>query len=152
MGSLSFVVTLQDGAKFGCLYSGASDFIELPDPYTPADIVNIDIGRGLAKGQRVVLSQPEFVWCSYQESPESQLERASRSRNVLDLEEIGTTHEYAAGLRAENWLLVIGADALPPGSAALRQRKPQLAFVNPYRSRRLELTDWPTRSRPDRRG
>ena len=113
MGSLSFVVTLRDGAKFGCLYSGASDFIELPDPYTPVDIVNIDIGRGLAKRQRVVLSEPEFVWCPFQESLESQLERAYRTRNVLDLEEIGTKMEYAAGLRlrAENWLLVIGADA-----------------------------------------
>src|SRR6266480_4037775 len=91
MGSLSFVVTLRDGAKFGCLYSGASDFIELPDPYTP----------------------PDIVWCPYQESLESQLERAYRTRNVLDLEEIGTKMEYSAGLRlrAENWLLVIGADA-----------------------------------------
>ncbi len=113
MGSLSFVITLRDGAKFGCLYSGASDFLELPDPYTPSDIANIDIGRGLAKKQRVVLSEPEFVWCPYHESPESQLERAYRTRNVLDLEEIGTTQEYASGLRlrAENWLLVIGADA-----------------------------------------
>ncbi len=39
MGSLSFVVTLKDGSKFGCLYSGASDLIALPEPYTPADIV-----------------------------------------------------------------------------------------------------------------
>jgi len=137
MGNLSFVVTLKDGGKFGCLYPSANDLIALPEPYTPSDIVDIDIGFGLAKAQKVVLKEPDFVWCPYNESPEGQLERAWRTRNVLDLEEIGMTqaNPVALRLRAENWLLVIGANvsnswrlrsAAKEAAVRVRESLPQL--------------------------
>lgn len=67
MGSLSFIVRLEDGTSFGCLYRGANDFIVLPPPYTPQDISRIQVGQGLARTQKVVLKEPDFVWCPYKE-------------------------------------------------------------------------------------
>jgi len=116
MGSLSFVITLKDGSTFGCLYPGASDLVELPPPYTPADIVDLEIGVGLAKAQKVVLREPDFVWCPFYESPEEELDRAVRVRSVDDLWGIGLDPYFAVELRlvAEECLVSISADQSNP--------------------------------------
>jgi hypothetical protein len=67
MGSLEFEVYMQDGTIIPCWYSMASDFIILPSPYRPKDIIDVRLGRGIAASQNRdnVLGQPNQIWCVY---------------------------------------------------------------------------------------
>jgi hypothetical protein len=66
MNSLEFRITLKDGKRLPCWYSGYNPFIELPQPYEPASIVDVEVGRGLVVLEAAVLADPDFVWCVYQ--------------------------------------------------------------------------------------
>ncbi len=67
MGALSFRITMRDGKRFGCRYGGANDFVTLPTPYIPSEIERIEVGTGLARKEKVVIEEPDFVWCVYEE-------------------------------------------------------------------------------------
>ncbi len=65
MGSLEFAVILRTGERVPCWYSGYSSFIQLPAPHRPADILDVEVGRGLVVREEAVLVEPDFVWCVY---------------------------------------------------------------------------------------
>lgn len=63
MSSLEFIVHLKGDISFPCWYSGANDFIELPEPHRPDDIIGVNIRGGLARTKEYALQEPDFVWC-----------------------------------------------------------------------------------------
>jgi len=63
MSSLEFVLAMKDGSELAAWYSYYNDFVELPKPFTPADIQSVRIGRGIAHNRETLLPQPDFVWC-----------------------------------------------------------------------------------------
>lgn len=66
MSSLEFRVTLKDGSTFACWYGMINDFIELPPPYCPEDIVDVKIGWNTARNEKAVLVEPDYLVCPYE--------------------------------------------------------------------------------------
>ncbi len=69
MTLLEFVAVMKDRKRFPCRYHGPSDFIALPEPYTPKDIVDIEVVEGIARNERTPLKEPDKVWCVYTGPP-----------------------------------------------------------------------------------
>jgi len=65
MNSLEFRGTLKDGRRIPGWYTGYGPFIELPEPYKPVDIIDVQVNRGLVVMEEAVLDESDFVWCVY---------------------------------------------------------------------------------------
>lgn len=65
MSSLEFWIVLRGGERMPCWYGGYNPFIELPQPYRPEDIVDVEISRGSVVREEAALPEPDLVWCVY---------------------------------------------------------------------------------------
>jgi len=65
MSSLEFKVFLKDSTIFACWYSAPSEFIDLPEPHMAKEIIDIEIGRELARTADKALGNPFYVYCVY---------------------------------------------------------------------------------------
>jgi len=72
MGSMEFRVTMKDGKIFACWYENLIEFIELPNPYVPNDIVKIESRYGMARNEKEILIEPDYILCpcSFEKAPE----------------------------------------------------------------------------------
>jgi hypothetical protein len=66
-GSLEFEVILDDGKRFNCCYSGYSNFIELPSPYSASMVVDIKPKAEAGSVHDSVLVDPDHVWCVFKD-------------------------------------------------------------------------------------
>jgi len=61
---IEFQLVMRDKRRFACQYAEPSEFVELPGPYHPEDIVDI-VFSPTPLGEELVLVTPDYVWCVY---------------------------------------------------------------------------------------
>lgn len=65
--ALEFMLVMYDDKRLPCVFTAADDLVVLPAPYTPADIVGIEIAKGATSGEQGILREADFIWCPYRE-------------------------------------------------------------------------------------